>query len=188
MGALARLRRQCAHNPQIPTLRGLAPFLARRAPAHRGTETYTGTGGAKGPTMAVMQAPPVKVVLPGWRLSKGVALAACTLACWTIAPLLLKDLTDDLDAHASNGWRMIIVNVAFLPLLALKARQGLVTWQVWRQAFIPSVCMLGGQVGSSAGSLRAPGTRRQSGCGRSPRLSAPSAPCDHRLYPRAPPS
>eukprot|EP00941_MAST-03F_sp_MAST-3F-sp1_P003235 g3235.t1 len=72
---------------------------------------------------------------------KGISFALVTLFSWTVAPLLLSDLTSTMDVHTSNGSRFLMCLIALIPFMVIKARSGVVNFYVLKNA-IPSTLAL----------------------------------------------
>jgi len=80
------------------------------------------------------------------RRAIGIAALLVTLLCWGITPVLLRRLTDFIDAWTANGVRYPIAAVLYWPVLVMAYRAGRLDTRLLRNCVWPATFALGGQV------------------------------------------
>lgn len=70
--------------------------------------------------------------------TSGVFYALGALFCWSVTPLLVKDLTNDFDLWASNGWRYGVAALMWLPMLVWILAKKRFDHSIWKRALIPA--------------------------------------------------
>ncbi len=68
------------------------------------------------------------------------------ILCWGSTPVLLKGLTESVDAWTANGVRYPLIAVLYLPLVIWGLRRGDLTGRIVLACIIPACCSFMGQV------------------------------------------
>lgn len=76
----------------------------------------------------------------------GVAGLIGCVVCWGITPVILRGLTDDIDAWVANGVRYPLAALLYWPVLASFRRRGAVNADLLKRSLVPAFFSLSGQV------------------------------------------
>lgn len=80
----------------------------------------------------------------------GTVTVVLTLLGWSTVPLLLRDLSESVDFWTNNGWRYGASALFWLPLVVHAWWTRRLPSRIWRDALLPSVANIAGQVAFTA--------------------------------------
>lgn len=80
----------------------------------------------------------------------GTITVILTLLGWSTVPLLLRDLSESVDFWTNNGWRYGASALFWLPLVLHAWWMKRLPPRIWRDALVPSVANIAGQVAFTA--------------------------------------
>ncbi len=83
-------------------------------------------------------------------LSTGALCLGLTLFGWSTVPLFLRHLSQHVDFWTNNGWRYGASAIFWMPALVWAIKKGRLPAAIWRDAIIPSLANIGGQVAFTA--------------------------------------
>ncbi len=83
-------------------------------------------------------------------LSTGALCLILTLISWSTVPLFLRHLSTEVDFWTNNGWRYGASAIFWMPAIAWAFWHRRLPATIWRDALIPSIANIGGQVAFTA--------------------------------------
>lgn len=83
-------------------------------------------------------------------IGAGTVTVILTLLGWSTVPLLLRDLSQSVDFWTNNGWRYGASALFWLPLVGYAWWRQRLPTRIWRDALLPSVANIAGQVAFTA--------------------------------------